>query len=87
MHGIQASGTTPCRPAAPTQEEREAQRSRLADLLGRLLARYWLRTATRSDLPDEPVRPPGPGSLTRRPRGAVNSCNDPAWSTAANPCT
>jgi hypothetical protein len=43
----------------PTPEEREAQRSRLADLLGRLLARYWLRTANRSDLPDEQDRLPG----------------------------
>jgi hypothetical protein len=37
------AASAPERQAMPPEDERRAQRIRLAELLGRLLARYWLR--------------------------------------------
>jgi hypothetical protein len=62
----------PERPAAPAADERQAQRHRLAELLGRLLGRYWLRF--RSHPPKTPSGPPGGlpperGLVARQPQG------------------
>jgi hypothetical protein len=45
----------PADQAAPPDEECRAQRHRLAGLLGRLLARYWLRF--RAHAPEAPKTP------------------------------
>jgi hypothetical protein len=52
-------GRLPGEHTAPEDEDRAAQRHRVAELLGRLLARYWLRfRACRREAPE--TERPGP---------------------------
>ena len=56
------AASVPARPAAPPEGERQAQRHRLAELLGRLLAHYWLRFRSHRPKPSDPpeAAPPEP---------------------------
>jgi hypothetical protein len=47
MTAHQRKASTPGEHTAAPDEDRTAQRNRLAELLGRLLARYWLRFGER----------------------------------------
>lgn len=50
-------------PQGPPHPDRQDERRRLAELIGRLLARHWLRTSTRRPTGDDPrLRPRAEGS-------------------------